>query len=160
VSHSFFLSPSRTPKVNIVLPLSLVWQDKADTRWSHVSTSHDRRNRGKAHWAVEAERKSNIKIMFLCSKLLQKPWVTCFLCNKGNCILAEQSQNVSPQLDIPLTLPKTVFLYDLMSSWPVSTWSNLILPKDRRRKHHPVSPLLVFVVLFSRDLMFWHYCLL
>lgn len=55
VSHSFFLSPSRTPKVNIVLPLSSVWQDKADKRWSHVSTSHNRRNRGRARRAVEAE---------------------------------------------------------------------------------------------------------
>lgn len=57
-----FLSLSRTPKVNIVLPLSLVWQDKADKRWSHVSTSHDRRNRGRVHRAVEAERESNTEM--------------------------------------------------------------------------------------------------
>lgn len=45
VTHSVFLSVKRTPKVNIVLPLSSAWQDKADKRWSCVSTSHDRRNR-------------------------------------------------------------------------------------------------------------------
>lgn len=47
VSHSSFLSVSATPTVDIVLPLSSIWQDKADKRWSHVSTSHGRREGGK-----------------------------------------------------------------------------------------------------------------
>lgn len=49
-----FLSPSRTPRVDIVPSLSSVCWDKTDKRWSHVSTTHNGRNRGRASQAVEA----------------------------------------------------------------------------------------------------------
>lgn len=49
-----FLSPSRTPRVDIVPSLSSVCWDKTDKRWSHVSTTHNGRNRGRARQAVEA----------------------------------------------------------------------------------------------------------
>lgn len=134
-----FLSPSRTPKVNIVLPLSSAWKDKADKRWSHVSTSHNRRNRGRARRAVEAGYR-------------QKPWVMFFFfssCNNRNYILTEQNQNASLHDRCPHNCQTLcVLIPNVILTYSMSTCSNNILS----------FPSLA--VLISSLFLFWAYCLL
>lgn len=103
-----FLSPSRTPKVNIVLPLSSAWKDKADKRWSHVSTSHNRRNRGRSTSScgsrLQAETLSNVFFSFL----------------RAITVTTSSLSRIRMRLymtDVPITVRLCVFSY-LMSFWP------------------------------------------
>lgn len=83
--------------MNIVLPLSSVWQDKADKRWSHVSTSHNRKNRARALWkrresnAGISTKKAVLVSQAAAGKTLSDVYVFIFLWNKRNCMLANAS---------------------------------------------------------------------